>query len=147
MPGLVAAEQKLAFRAGLYLTQAGIDFSGPSPVPAFQDAIGEALVACGRSLPDPSVPTDQDVLNLPAASWWKFLDVAELRLLETAAGPITSRGQSQRWADYSVSRDVLSFTQYLQGKRDAVMRKWSFGLAPLTAGTIDLNFSQTGNEM
>lgn len=145
MPTLAAAEQKLAGRAGLYLATAGINYvpvapAPASPVPAFADAIGEALAACGVHLDDPSAPSDADVQNLSGLRWWKFLDIAELRLLETAAGGLANRAQSQRWADYSVQRDIVSFQVYLNEKRKNARLKWNYGVAPLSAGTVDLNF-------
>lgn len=145
MPSLAQAEAKLAARCQKYLEIAGLSAAGPGPVAILADPIAEALAACGVDPADPSAPADADLRRLPDRLWFKFLDVAELRLLESCAGPLSSV-TAQQWGDYRESMSVAPLADALKAKREAVRAKWGFGTSPLSAGTLSVGRRGRRNE-
>jgi hypothetical protein len=150
MPTRASAEQALLSRVNPFLVTLGaalaqpgaapvviIDVSGASPIASFSDPISLALAACGVLPVDPSLPVDSDMAKLQSIDWWKFLDIAELRLLETVASASSGRAGSQRWEDYSVTRSTTGLTAALNDKRAQVRRQWGWGSPTLGQGSID----------
>jgi hypothetical protein len=143
------ADAILKSRVGTLLTNVGVSVAGSSPLAAFADPIAVGLDAVGLSCADPTNPTDDDLAALPGSSLYKFLDIAELRALETAyntpAG--TATATSVEWTDYKVTRKaaVDALATVLAAKRADVKARWGYGLGRLSAGTIDLKFTGGGS--
>jgi hypothetical protein len=140
------ADAILKTRVGVLLTNVGISVSGSSPLAAFADPIAVGLDAVGVACADPTNPTDADLAALPSSALYKFLDIAELRALESAAGTLSgsTSAVSQEWVDYKVTRRAATVDAALAAKREDVRRKWGYGLGRLTTGTVDLKFTGGG---
>jgi hypothetical protein len=132
---------------GGLLARIGYVVTGASPVAGLSDAITEGLLACGITPADVTNPTDADLANLPASSWRKFRDIAELRLLELASGGggSTSAVKSIEFEDYSKDLSVATdeASSLLASKRAYVRMTWGYGGGKLTAGSVDYGFAQT----
>jgi hypothetical protein len=147
MPTLAQAEAALvgpapAARAGLVgglLAQVGYDATGASPVASLAVAISQALLACGVTPADVAAPADADLARLPAASWPKFLDVAALLLMETAAlgtaGKLKTIQMQDYRKDYFGPADIAGL---LKDRRELVRLRWGYGAGSLTAGTLQV---------
>jgi hypothetical protein len=124
---------------GLGLSAAGFDATGASPVAALAPAITQALLACGITPVDFVTPADVDTAQLTAATWPMFLDIASMLLLEQAAMGFASKVKSIKWEDYSKE---LFGPAAMTSRRDDVRRRWGYGAARITVGSIDLGFQQ-----
>jgi hypothetical protein len=121
------------------LARIGYSVTGDSPVAALSDAIAEGLIECGVMPADVTDPTDADLANLPAGSWQKFRDIAEVRLLDLATGGGgASAVKSITWEDFS--KDLTTATDeakaLLATKRQHALRRWGYGAAGLRAGSF-----------
>lgn len=144
MPTRAQAEQILIAptRAGAWLALAGVDVSGPSPIAALSDVLAAALDFCGVPPADPTNPTDDDLARLAPADWFKFLDVAEVILLQACAA-LPRQVTSQQWDTYKVTYEshATSLQAAIKLKQDDARRKWGYGATTVSAGTINLNFA------
>ncbi len=135
---------------GGLLARIGYDATGESPVAALSDAIVEGLLFCDVTVDDVSAPDDDDMARLASTDWPKFRDIAELRLLEIAAGGAGATGtvgavKSISWEDYK--KEYASATAEASGilttKRTHARNRWGYGCGTITAGSIDYGFAQT----
>lgn len=101
------ADAVLRGRVGRQYTLAGVTVSPASPVPEFSDALAWALEAVGAPAADPDdplAPTDADLARVPADRWRRFLDYAELRLIDVAVSVVTgSAASSVAFEDFKES--------------------------------------------
>jgi hypothetical protein len=134
------AERVLNSRLSQFLAAAGIDGSAASPNPVWDDAIGWGLAAAGFDPEDPVSPTDSDVGRLASVTdWFRFLDWAEVRALETAGSGFQVLGTSVTYPNYSVSNDHSGATTLYQAKFDKAVKQWGYPKnwqGGLTTGTI-----------
>lgn len=148
MPTLAQAETVLVGPApdagaglvGAVLARVGYHATGASPVASLGAPIGLALIACGVTPDDVTAPTDADLARLPIAQWAKFVDIASLLLLETAATSIAGGGiKAIQWEDFRKEYNPpFDFSKMIADRRSMVMRIWGYGAAKLGSGTIQV---------
>jgi hypothetical protein len=142
-PTVAQARAVLVTRLGVAVTQAGLPVAPAASPDALDDALLEAITFLGVVPANPTAPADGDLVNVDNLlatdpfAWRRFLDVAELRLLETAAVAITGKYEEVALPDVTRRRSVAAFGRYLDGKRKAAKERWGFGLAVLGGGEIN----------
>jgi hypothetical protein len=133
----------MALEAGLQGTAGEpyrlFDLAGPSPIAALDDPIAVGLSACGVPAAGPVSPTDDDVTALGTGrQWMMFLDIAELRVLETAGFAVALKPTMNQFQGHLIQRNMAAFRTALNDKREAVRRTWGYGAPALSTGTLDL---------
>lgn len=118
----------------------------PPRVVAYDIPIALALIQCGITLADPTNPSDAELDRLPLTSWTKFLDLAELRVLETAAATLSSRDFRREFPDIKLERDAKGLLDALKLKRDLVRQAYGVGGPILTAGVVRVRPRRKGPE-
>jgi hypothetical protein len=150
MPTLAQAETVLVGPApdagaglvGAVLARVGYDVTGPSPVALLATPIAMGLLACDVTPLDVTAPNDGDLAKLAVGDWPKFLDIASLLLLESAAISSAVGGGGVKmiqWEDYRKEYfPPFDFSKLLTERRSLVLRIWGYGAAKLGSGTIQV---------
>ena len=149
MPATLAwAEQALlqpTRAGGLYLSLgADITNGGVTPNPFLADALTGSLVFCGYPPADPTGPGDADIAALVgtpdpgtnATNWQKFLDIAEVKLLEGATLLIATKPTSVEWPDFTEQYAIDSLTAAAGVKLQLAKARWGYGVPTLGGGSV-----------
>jgi len=122
----------LGRRCGALMTASGVT--------DYYDAISSALMEMGYSVADPTLPTDAEVAAVPNSLRGRFLDLAEMRLLENILGNLvvvdTDVGP--------VSEKLGQLAVLVQKRLDALEKK--YGGAVGGVGVIAFNIAARGVE-
>lgn len=141
------AERVLVNRCGALLTVAGLNgVTNDGSNDDLNDPIGVALRTLGYSVASISKVQDSDLASLADADLDKFLDVAELRTLQSVlgnldkvdidAGPFSAKyGQLPRQLERRIDR--------LQEKLEV---EYGLGASVLDIDVINLNFAMHGDD-
>ncbi len=124
-----------------------VSFSNaPGNNPDLNDPIGWALLKLGIALTDLSIISDADVAALSSSQLSAFLDLAELRLLQSIY-------QSYMLVDVTVGPRSSQYNQIaeriakaVETKKAQVVGEYGIGLGELSAGTISLDFMTKGDD-
>jgi len=133
------ADAELLARTGRFLAAAQIATAtggSPARVAAFDGAESLALAFCGVALDDPSAPADADFARLPAALWFRFLDIAELRLLETASAALSTRNVFRKLPDVELHYSEAALHEALAAKRAFAREAYGYGVGSLAPGVV-----------
>jgi len=107
----------------------------------FGEAAAVALRDMGNTVDDPTAPTDDELDAVTAVN--HFLDLAELRLMETALNRLlikvnlSTGPRSQQYSDIAKGLE-----QAIARKQAMIEKKYGTGLGTLTAGVINWNFAE-----
>lgn len=129
--------------AGPKMAKVGMSTVTGGANPDLADAVSESLRAAGVEPSDPTAPTAAEfALVASTVPGGLMADVMKLATLETILGrwvrPDETRGtDSQAWGRFA---DGVQ-TQ-IDGLRKRLTDRYGYGVAPLTGGTISLNFGQ-----
>ncbi len=136
-------ETELLSRSKGYMTAVGMDLTATGNNPDLNSPIGYAVRRSGGAVADPSTVTDADMSTFDATLFDQLADIAEERLLLNI---------KRRWAKVNISVGQVSeslgqLADQLDNDIDFISRanaaKYSTGGAILTAGVIDLNFTES----
>jgi hypothetical protein len=136
-------ETVLIRRAGTWLTASGLDgttINGTNA--ALSDPIADALLLLDYTVADISNVTDSDLASVPAASYRQLLDVAELRVLESALENYKKVGVKAGAVEAKLDELGQRMERAVDRKRAVVAARYGIDGATMQAGVIDLNFQQ-----
>lgn len=142
------AEQVLTRRLGAILTAAGLDGeSGAGTNPDLNDPLGWALRQIGKSVAVITAVSDTDMTGVSTSEVDKFLDLAELRALETVSLSLSV------YVDISIGprRESLSqmnagIERRIEAKKKQIAQDYGIGGAVIYAGTIEQDFIEAEPE-
>src|SRR5512139_2266500 len=136
-------ETELLSRSKGYMTAVGMDLTATGNNPDLNSPIGYAVRRSGGAVADPSTVTDADLSTFDAPDFDQLADIAEERLLLNI---------KRRWAKVNISVGQVSeslgqLADQLDNDIDFISKanaaKYSTSGAMLTAGVIDLNFTES----
>lgn len=138
------AETILIRRAGALLTAAGLDGStGDGTNADLNDPIGWALRQLGYSVASPAIVTDTDVAAVTDSTLDQFLDLAELRVLETAhSAALTLVDTAAGSLRESLGQMAAGLEKRLERLASRLERLYGVGLAGLTGGYLTMEFAE-----
>lgn len=140
MATLAQARRTLDNRLGPVIISAGLPINYPTvPDDAYADAISYALALMGVIPADPTNPTDAEVQSIPAlpvTNYYKFADIAEVRLLDTAATALSLRPTSIELPDVKKQRAVTALLAYVEVKRKNLKSLWGIGVPTIGGGYL-----------
>lgn len=139
-------ETVLIARAGQWLTASGLDGTTVDGTnAALNDPICDALLQLEYSVADISSVADSDLANVPLTSYRQLLDVAELRVLESALENY-NKVDSEAGAVKAELDDLgQRMERAIARKRATIAARYGIDGATMQTGVIDLNF-QTQND-
>lgn len=137
MPMDVAtAEAQITGRFAAALANAGVAVGAASPLPGLQDPIAYGLVNSGVKLDDPTAATDADVARLAPTLWFRFIDLAVLRLLDVVALAWATSLSEIQTPDVTKIYDSKALTAYLESYRKYVAGAYGVGVPKVDSGTV-----------
>lgn len=114
---------------------------------SYNEAVSTSARELGITLADPLNAVDSDLTAVTQDQATQFLDVAELRLLESALANYTK-------VDQKISLGSISFGQLRSDLEALVARKaayvrmrYGIGLGTLGGAIVDLQFQEAGNDL
>lgn len=134
-----AARQFAINRCRNAMTLAGLDVNTVATFNAdLNDPLATALEELGLTPVDRTNVIDDDIAGLLVTQIPKFIDLLELRVLETCLNAFIASPSSQAWEDYKVERrTVIKDTQtLLDWKWQQFRAKWAQNNAP-AVGRMD----------
>lgn len=136
---VLSLQAELAARCGAAFAAVYLDGSATSAV--WLGPLTYAARHLGLPLADPMAVTDDDLAAFDTAWLDQLLDVAELRALKNVLGNYTDVDETVALGGQKLSqyRDALVVT--IKAKEEAVKTLYGYGLAPVTAGTLDGGFA------
>lgn len=142
MAVLVASlKSVLSNRCGGMVTDAGLDGSAASMF--WLDPIATSARELGITLADPTTVTDADLAGVTQGQVTQFLDVAELRSLESALHNNVDVTEKIALGEHDWSDVRKSLETAVARKAAYVKARWGIGLGTITGGTISLDFAET----
>lgn len=138
-----AVETVLVRRCGRLMAWANLDGEGHAGSNAdLADPIASALRACDVELIDPTEPADDDFLGLAAADHGKFLDVAELRCLESVWGNLDEVTEQEGTDRQEWTRARQEIAARIESKRKQIAEEHGLGMGSLSAGSMTLLWAE-----
>lgn len=136
-------ETVLITRAGTWLTASGLDgTTNDGTNESLSDPIADALLLLEYSVADISSVANSDLTSVPAASYRQLLDVAELRVLESALENYKKVDVKAGAVEAKLDELGLRMERAVNRKREVVAARYGIDGATMQAGVIDLNFQQ-----
>ncbi len=106
------------------------------------DPIGTALLACEVAVADPSAPADADFLLLPSADSLRFLDIAELRCLETVWGNLDEVTEQEGTDKQEWNQAKEGLRKRIQDKKKDLLDLYGYGGGAVAAGSLVLKYTE-----
>lgn len=145
MPTVADVEAVLDDLCGGYLDALKLAHTGVSPVRFYRAPILTGYRSIGLTPANPLAVTDAEITAIPAASWAQFLDVAELRVLETAALVFSVRAKVLRNPDVRVDLNTTALLTAVKEKRAFVQAVYHYGsVADASVGVVRIGSGGVG---
>ena len=133
-------ETLLGQRVGKLLAAVGLNETSSD----MADAITYALRELGYSVTNHAMPSNDDLASVTDANVTEFLDIAELRQLETLLNEVSVKvtvAVGPRREELSHVSDILA--KIIEQKRKQLQAEYGRGLSTLEGATIGLRFAET----
>lgn len=139
------ATARLVRKRRKWLAAVGMDTSTGAGNEDAADALIGAMEWLEIGLDDPGRVSDDDLASVTAYQWAALIDIGDLKLMEAILGNADEVTSS----DNQRKKSASDFALWVQGTIDAKLAelkiKYGYGLASLTAGSIDLGFQATSD--
>ncbi len=132
-------ESLLVQRLKTLLTAAGLSTSKDGTNEDLNDAVGYAARQLGGTVADVTNVTSSELSFVGADDYDKFLDIAELRALETIVNALDDVNVKAGPLSTNQSEYAERAQKQLDKKRDVVMTMYGIGSAQIEAGVITLD--------
>jgi hypothetical protein len=138
-PARLQVEKELVSRCGRRMALVGFSATATGSNPDLDGPIREGLLAV-EMVPAAWSVTDADLAGLPAAEIPLFLDVAELRLLESILQNCDEADQKQNSDEQDWGKFAADLGNQIEKKRQWLLQRYLFGVPRLDVGTLSLEF-------
>lgn len=118
----------------------GSDYDGSNV--DLSDPIASALRACGVDPAEPLEPADDDLASLDVADTQRFLDVAELRCLETVWGNLDEVTEQEGTDKQDWNQAKAELRRRIDAKRQDLKDTYGFGYGDVVSGTLELSYTE-----
>lgn len=136
-------ESVLIRRVGKLLAAADLDGTTANGSNAdLNDPIGVAIRKVGQAVDDLTAVDDDDVARIAADDYDQFLDLAELRALETIQSSLDDVDLQVGQRSEKLGQLAEQVRKRAERLRERIEREYGVGLGTLQAGVIALGFLQ-----
>lgn len=139
-------EAILVKRTGPLLTRVGMAVTFAGANADLNDPIGWGLRQAGYTVADISVVTDADLVGLATADTDKFLDLAELRVLQTISGNWAGVDTQLGPRSESLNQFRIAIEERIDRKQKQIEQLYGIGTPTLEAGLLTIEFAEHTEE-
>ena len=139
-------EALIVARCSGFMQAAGLPVTVVGTNAALDDPIGWALRQLAFTPADPVAPTTSDLAGIDPADYNEFLDLVELRTLETCAQNYTAVDLRAGMRSESFNQLAQRLKDRIDAKKDAIAEAYGSSLAELSVGVIRYDFQASDED-
>ena len=141
---IVQVETILIRRVGVLLTAVGLDGTTIDGTNVdLNDPVGTSIRNLGGSVTTITNVIDADLAGIAAADYDQLLDVAELRVLQSAHSAATTLIDTKIGPrDEKLSNMANTLAKRIEQAQEQVEDLYGYGLRPLESGLLELDFAE-----